>query len=54
MSIFVGPKTRVLGCDFILFLFIYYSFLFYLFFKGQKGGGEVILFLLILKEGEQR
>ena len=47
----VDPKTKVLGGDFILF--IYYSFYFY-FFKGQKGGGEVILFLLFLKEGGQR
>ena len=28
--------------------------LFYLFFKGQKGGREVILLLLFLKEGGQR
>ena len=38
----VNPKTRVLGSYFILlFIFIYYFFL-----KGQKGGGEVILFLI--------
>ena len=48
----MDPKTRVLGGDFILFYFIYVFFT--LFFKGQKGGVEVILFLLFLKEGGQR
>ena len=49
----VDPKTRVLGGDFILFLFLFYLFII-LFFKGQKREGGVILFLLFLKEGRQR